>query len=50
MLNTPAGSPAPAKISPSSHADIGATSLGLTTTVQPAASAEATFAASWCTG
>ncbi len=49
-LNTPAGRPASSMISASMNALIGATSLGFTTTVQPAASAGATFAAIWCSG
>ena len=37
-------------ISASRARDSGATSLGLTTTVQPAAIAGATLAAIWCSG
>ena len=49
-LNTPAGTPACSRISASTNALSGVTSLGLATTVQPAASAPATFAESWCSG
>ena len=49
-LNTPGGSPASWKISASAYADSGATSLGLSTTVQPAASAGATLQTTWCSG
>ena len=44
-LKTPAGSPAASTISARMKALSGATSLGLSTTVQPAASAGATLAA-----
>ena len=43
-LKQPAGSPACSSISASTNALSGVTSLGLTTTVHPAASAGATFA------
>ena len=49
-LNTPAGRPISSKISARTKALRGATSLGLTTTVQPAARAGATLAAIWCKG
>src|ERR1039458_4797755 len=49
-LNTPAGRPAAWMISASTKALSGATSEGLSTTVQPAASAGATLAAIWCSG
>ncbi len=49
-LNTPGGSPAPSMTSASRKALRGATSEGLTTTVQPAARAGATLAATWCSG
>ncbi len=45
MLNTPAGRPTSSTSSANRHAISGATSLGLTTTVQPAARAGATLAA-----
>ncbi len=44
-LKTPAGAPSSSKISARTKALRGATSLGLTTTVQPAARAGATLAA-----
>ena len=44
MLSTPAGRPMASQASASSRAFSGATSLGFSTTVQPAASAGATFA------
>jgi hypothetical protein len=49
-LNTPAGRPTCSKISASTNALSGATSLGFNTTVHPAASAGATLAAIWCSG
>ena len=49
-LNTPAGSPTCSKISASTKALSGATSLGLSTTVHPAARAGATLAAIWWSG
>ena len=49
-LKTPFGSPASWMISARMNALIGATSLGFTTTVQPAASAGATLFAIWCSG
>ena len=49
-LNTPAGSPASSMISARMNALSGATSLGLSTTVQPAPMAGATFATIWCNG
>ena len=49
-LNTPAGTPASSMISARMNAFSGATSLGFSTTVQPTASAGATFAAIWCSG
>jgi len=49
-LKTPAGSPAASITSARTNAFSGAMSLGLTTTVQPAASAGATLAAIWCSG
>ncbi len=49
-LNTPAGRPTSSKMSASTNAFRGATSLGLRTTVQPAANAGATLAAIWCSG
>jgi hypothetical protein len=49
-LNTPGGRPASSNASASSSAADGATSLGLRTTVQPASSAGATFATTWCSG
>ena len=49
-LNTPGGSPTSSTISASTNAVSGATSDGLTTTVQPAASAGATLAAIWLRG
>jgi hypothetical protein len=50
MLNAPAGSPASAVISARMAAVSGAISLGLSTTVQPASSAGASFATIWCNG
>ena len=49
-LNTPAGRPTSSMMSASTKALSGATSLGFTTTVQPAARAGATLAAIWCSG
>ena len=49
-LKTPAGSPAESMTSARMKALSGATSEGFSTTVQPAASAGATFAAIWCRG
>ena len=49
-LNTPAGRPASWMTSARMNALIGATSLGFSTTVLPAASAGATFSAIWCSG
>ena len=49
-LKTPAGSPSSSMISASTKALSGVTSLGLATTEQPAASAGATLAQSWCSG
>jgi len=49
-LKTPAGSPASSITSASTKALSGATSLGLRTTVQPAASAGATLSEIWCSG
>jgi hypothetical protein len=49
-LSTPAGTPAAATTSARMPAVSGATSLGLSTTVQPAASAGATLATIWCSG
>ncbi len=49
-LNTPAGSPTASKMSASTKAFSGATSLGLSTTVHPAARAGATLAAIWWSG
>jgi hypothetical protein len=49
-LNTPAGRPSSSKLSARTKAFSGATSLGLSTTVHPAASAGATLAAIWCKG
>jgi hypothetical protein len=49
-LATPAGTPASASTSNRIPADSGATSLGLTTTVQPAARAGTIFATTWCSG
>ena len=49
-LNTPGGRPMSSRISARMKALSGATSLGLSTTVQPAASAGATLAAIWCSG
>ena len=49
-LNTPAGRPTSSTISARRKAFSGATSLGFSTTVQPAASAGATFATVWCSG
>ena len=49
-LKTPGGSPAASTISARMKALSGATSLGLTTTVQPAASAGPTLATIWCRG
>ena len=41
---------APSAASNSRYATSGVSSLGLSTTVQPAASAAATFATTWCSG
>ena len=49
-LNTPAGTPASAQISARSDAVIGDCSAGLATTVQPNASAGATFQVSSISG
>jgi hypothetical protein len=49
-LNTPLGRPAVSITSASTKAFSGATSEGLSTTVQPAASAGATFSVIWCSG
>ncbi len=49
-LKTPAGRPTASMISASTNALSGATSLGFSATVQPAASAGATFSAIWCSG
>ncbi len=49
-LKTPGGRPSSSRISASRNALSGATSLGLSTTVHPAASAGATFAQIWCSG
>jgi hypothetical protein len=49
-LNTPLGSPASWTASASRNALSGASSLGFTTTVQPAARAGATLATIWCSG
>ena len=46
----PAGTPSSSKISASTKALRGTTSDGLSTTVQPTATAGATFAATWCSG
>ena len=49
-LNTPGGNPASCTTSARMNALSGATSLGLSTTVQPAASAGATFPIAWWSG
>jgi hypothetical protein len=49
-LKTPAGSPASAVIWARMLAVSGATSLGLSTIVQPATRAGATLATTWCSG
>jgi hypothetical protein len=49
-LNTPAGTPAAARISVQIQAENGATSEGLSTMVQPVARAGATLQAIWLTG
>ena len=49
-LKTPAGRPISSRISASTKAFSGATSLGLSTTVLPATSAGATFAMIWWSG
>jgi hypothetical protein len=49
-LSTPGGSPASSAASTSRYATSGVSSLGLSTTVQPAASAAATLATTWCNG
>ena len=49
-LSTPAGTPASSAASNSRYATSGVSSLGLRTTVQPAASAAATLATTWCSG
>ena len=49
-LNTPGGSPASSTISARMNALSGATSLGLSTTVHPAAMAGATLATIWWSG
>ena len=50
MLNTPAGAPASSMHSASRSAESGAYWLGLSTMVQPAASAGATLAIDWFIG
>src|SRR5271155_5237735 len=50
MLKTPCGTPASSRICDSRYAESGASSLGLSTTVQPAASAGATLQAIWFMG
>src|SRR6185369_9724585 len=50
MLNTPAGTPASCMIWAKRYPESGAISLGLSTIVQPAASAGATLHAIWLTG
>src|SRR5690606_2964008 len=50
MFTTPAGRPASRHSSPSRTASNGVCSLGLSTTVLPAASAAPSFATIWCTG
>ena len=50
MLNTPSGTPASAMISGSRVADSGVHSAGLSTTVQPEASAGASFQVSSMNG
>jgi hypothetical protein len=49
-LKTPAGRPAAAQTSAKTKALSGTTSLGFSTTVQPAAIAGATLLAIWCSG
>ena len=49
-LNTPGGTPASSRISAKISAEIGDTSLGLSTIVQPAASAAATLQPTWFIG
>jgi hypothetical protein len=49
-LKTPGGTPASSRISARMMADSGASSLGLSTIVQPAASAGATLQAIWLAG
>ena len=49
-LNAPAGRPTSSITSARMNAFSGTTSVGLSTTVQPAASAGATLAAIWCSG
>ena len=49
-LNTPAGRPTSSTTSASSQAFSGATSDGLSTTVQPAARAAPTLHMIWCSG
>ena len=49
-LKTPRGSPDACTTSASMKAESGATSLGFSTTVQPAASAGAILATTWCSG
>jgi hypothetical protein len=49
-LNTPAGRPASSMTSARMKALMGATSLGFSTTVLPAANAGATLSAIWCSG
>ena len=49
-LKTPFGRSISSRISASMNAVSGATSLGFSTTVHPAASAGATFATTWCSG
>ncbi len=49
-LSTPGGRPASSTASKSRYAVSGVSSAGLSTTVQPAARAAATFATTWCSG
>ncbi len=49
-LNTPGGRPTESMTSARMKASSGATSDGLSTTVQPAARAGATLATIWCSG
>ena len=50
QVEHPGGQPGLVDDSASTNAISGATSLGLSTTVQPAASAGATLATTWCSG